>query len=159
MVVQKRTKTPGAAEQLRSFIAKFSAKDQKLIRAVRAAMRKRLPTANELVWDNYNFLVIGYSPTERPSDSILSITARADSVAICFIHGATLPDPKGLLRGEGNQVRSIPVESAAVITTRDVDALIGAALTRAGAPMRREGKPALIIRSVSAKQRPRRRAK
>jgi hypothetical protein len=38
---------------------------------VRSAVRKRFPTANELVWDNYNFFVIGYSPTERPTDSIV----------------------------------------------------------------------------------------
>ena len=62
-----------AETQLRAFIAKFAPDDQRLIRAVRAAMRKRLPTANELVWDNYNFFVIGYSPTERPTDSVLSI--------------------------------------------------------------------------------------
>ena len=71
----KAKSTPEA--QLRSFIDKFDPKDQKLIRSVRAAVRKRFPTANELVWDNYNFFVIGYSPTERPTDSIVSIAARA----------------------------------------------------------------------------------
>ena len=68
--------TAGAANaetQLRSFIDKFAPEDQRLIRAVRAAVRRRFPTANELVWDNYNFFVIGYSPTERPTDSIVSI--------------------------------------------------------------------------------------
>ena len=69
-----RTMSPDA--QLRSFIAKFSPADQKRIRSVRAAMRKRLPTANELVYDNYNFFVIGYGPTERPSDAPFSIAAR-----------------------------------------------------------------------------------
>src|SRR5678816_2123172 len=80
--------------QLRSFIEKFDSKDRRLIRSVRSAVRKRFPTANELVWDNYNFFVIGYSPTERPTDSIVSIAARANGVGLCFIHGARLPDPK-----------------------------------------------------------------
>src|SRR5262245_61539072 len=88
-----------AQEQLRTFIEKFGTADQRLIRAVRSAIRKRLPTANELVWDNYNFFVIGYSPTERPTDSILSIAAKANGVGLCFIYGASLPDPKGLLLG------------------------------------------------------------
>src|SRR5262245_48498591 len=66
--------TANAETRLRSFIDKFAPKDRKLIRAVRAAMRKRFPTANELVWDNYNFFVIGYSPTERPADSVVSIS-------------------------------------------------------------------------------------
>lgn len=156
MPTAKRAAPPSAAEQLRSFIAKFSPADQRLIRAVRAAMRKRLPAANELVWDNYNFLVIGYSPTERPSDSPLSIAAQAGSVALCFLDGADLPDPKGLLRGEGKRNRTIALPSADVIARRDVSALIQAAVTRAKAPMPSAGKPSLIIRSVSAKQRPRR---
>src|SRR5215470_11453715 len=92
---------PSAQEQLRAFIDKFAPADQRLIRAVRAAVRKRFPTANELVWDNYNFFVIGYSPTERPSDSILSISARANGVGLCFLHGSSLPDPRKLLLGSG----------------------------------------------------------
>src|SRR5690348_14063374 len=88
-----------AEEHLKAFISKFNATDQKLIRSIRRAMRKRLPSANELVWDNYNFFVIGYSPTNRPSDSIVSIAARANGVGLCFIHGATLPDPANILLG------------------------------------------------------------
>src|SRR5215471_7682283 len=82
-----------AEARLRSFIAKFAPTDQRLIRAVRTAVRKRFRTANELVYDNYNFFVIGYSPTERPSDAIVSIAARANGVGLCFIHGAKLQDP------------------------------------------------------------------
>jgi len=50
-----------AAEQLKRFIRKFDPKDQALIRAVRSALRNRMPAANELVYDNYNFFAIGYS--------------------------------------------------------------------------------------------------
>jgi hypothetical protein len=96
--------TPEA--QLRGFIAKFDACNQALIRAVRRAVRKRLPTATELVYDNYNFFVIGYSPTLRPSDAVLSIAAGANGVGLCFIQGARLPDPKKILQGSGNQSAS-----------------------------------------------------
>src|SRR5262245_48826876 len=149
---------PTTAEAtLRSFIGKFAPKDQKRIRAVRAAVRKRFPTANELVWDNYNFFVIGYSPTERPADSIVSIAARANGVGLCFIHGAALPDPKKLLLGSGSQTRFIRVESAAVLSRPEVEALVVAAIDRAKTPLPRTGRGRLIIRSVSKKQRPRRR--
>ena len=67
-----------AEKQLQSFIAKFEPKHQTLIRAARKILQKRLPTANELVWDNYNFFVIGYSATERPSDSIVQIAGRGE---------------------------------------------------------------------------------
>ena len=74
-------------EQLRSFIEKFEPKHQGTIRAVRRALRKRFPTANELAYDNYNFFVIGCGPTERPSDCFLSVAAAANGVGLCFIHG------------------------------------------------------------------------
>jgi hypothetical protein len=145
----------GAEQQLAAFIAKFGPADQRLIRAVRSALRKRFPTANELVYDNYNFFVIGYSPTERPSDAIVSMAARANGVGLCFIRGATLPDPDGLLLGSGNQTRFIRLDSATVLKRPEVEALIAAAIdqTRAGLPA--GGRRKLIIRSVSAKQRPR----
>ena len=101
-----------AADQLKAFIAKFDAKDQRLIRAARSAMRKRLPTAHELVYDNYNFFVIGYSPSERPSDALFSIAARANAVSLCFLHGVQLPDPKKLLHGAGTQTRFVRLDSA-----------------------------------------------
>lgn len=147
---------PEAEQRLKALIGKFDSKDQRLIRAVRRAVRKRFPTANELVWDNYNFFVIGYSPTERPSDSIVSIAARANGVGLCFIHGAGLPDPRKVLLGSGNQTRFIRLESAAVLARPEVAVLVSAAIARAKVPLPARGRGKLIIRSISAKQRPRR---
>src|SRR5205809_7786753 len=105
------TQSPADAErQLKKFIAKFEPRHQTLIRAVRRALRKRFPTAYELVYDNYNFFVIGYSATERPSDSIISMAAGANGVGLCFIHGATLEDPAHVLIGSGNQTRFVRLE-------------------------------------------------
>lgn len=144
-----------AADQLKAFIAKFDAKDQRLIRAVRSAMRKRLPTALELVYDNYNFFVIGYSSTARPSDGLVSIAAGANGVALSFYWGATLPDPQNVLRGSGRQNRFIRIESAATLRRPEVKALIAAAIAQAETPLPASGRGTLIIRSISAKQRPR----
>ena len=157
MKAQSAALRQSAQEQLRRFIKKFGPQDQRLIRAVRSAIRRRLPTANELVWDNYNFFVIGYSPTERPTDSIVSIAARANGVGLCFIYGASLPDPKGLLLGSGKQTRFIRLESAARVSHPDVEALIKAAIVKAPQPFLRHGGGKLIVRSIAAKQRPRRR--
>ena len=145
-----------AAKQLEAFIGKFGPEDQRLIRAVRKTVRRWFPTANELVWDNYNFFVIGYSPTERPSDSILSIAARANGVGLCFIRGAGLPDPAGLLLGSGSQTRFLRVPSAGGLARPEVAALVAAAIARAKPPLPAAGRGRLLIRSVSAKQRPRR---
>jgi hypothetical protein len=110
-----------------------------------------------MVYDNYNFFVIGYSPTERPSDAILSIAAAANGVAICFTHGAKLPDPSKALVGGGKQVRFLRIDSATVLDRPAVRELLRVAIER-GAPMPAKGRGKLVIRSISAKQRPRRKA-
>jgi hypothetical protein len=127
-----------------------------LIRAARSKMRKRLPQALELVYDNYNFFVIGYGPNEKAGDAIFSLAAQAKGLSLYFLQGAGLKDPHGLLRGSGNVVRSIRLESAATLERAEVRALIAAALQMANTPMPADGRHRLIIRSVSAKQRPRR---
>jgi hypothetical protein len=154
--VKARAASPDPGEQLNSFIDKFEPKNQALIRAVRKALRKRLPTANELVYDNYNFFVIGYCPTERPSDCIVSIAAAANGVGLSFYHGASLPDPHHLLLGSGVQNRFIRLESAATLARPEVEALITAAVAQNKAPLGASGGSKLIIRSISAKQKPRR---
>ena len=154
-----RPKPADAEKQLASFIEKFEPKHQTLIRAVRKMLRKRFPTANEFVYDNYNFFVIGYGPSERPSECIISMFAGTNGVGLCFLRGITLPDPKKLLLGSGNQTRSIRLESANVLARPEVEALIAAAVAQSKAPMPVSGRGKLIIRSVSAKQRPRRKAK
>jgi len=143
-------------KQLQSFIDKFEPKNQALIRRARRMLQKRLPTANELVWDNYNFFVIGYSATERPSDSIVSIAAAANGVGLAFYRGATLPDPRKILLGSGNQNRFVRLESAEVLLRPEIEALIAAAIAQARKPLAVSGKRRLVIRSVSAKQKPRR---
>ena len=144
-----------AEKQLKTFIDKFAPEMQAEIRAARKAMRKRLPTAYELVYDNYNFFVIGYGPTERPSEAMVSLACQASGIALCFLNGAKLPDPKRILKGSGKQVRSIKLPSVDVLEQPEVKAVLNAAVA-AAPPFPRAGKGQLVIRSVSAKQRPRR---
>jgi Domain of unknown function (DU1801) len=148
-----------AEKQLAGFIAKFDPAVARCIRECRAAVRKRLPTANELVYDNYNFLAIGYCATERPTDCIVSLAAAANGVGLSFYYGATLPDPDEILLGSGKQNRFVRLPSAAILSTPAVEALISAAVAQAKTPLPASGRGATIIKSVSAKQRPRRSAK
>jgi len=143
---------------VRRFVDKFDPEHRRLIRAVRRALRKRFSTAYEMAYDNYNFFVLGYSPTERPSDAVVSMAAGANGVGLCFIRGATLPDPKKVLLGSGNQTRFIRVPSLEVLARPEVRALFAAAVAQSRARFRTSGGPTLVIRSISAKQRPRRRA-
>ncbi len=146
-----------AETRLAGFIAKFSPEMQARIRACRAKMRARLPDAVELVYDNYNFLVIGYGPTRRASDAILSLAAHARGVNLCFLQrGPELPDPGSILRGRGNVARNMRLDAPEDLDRPEVGAIIDAALERAGTPMHASQGADLIIKSVSAKQRPRR---
>lgn len=156
----KSSAKPGrdCEKQLQGFINKFDPKNQTLIRALRRALHKRLPTANELVWDNYNFFVIGYSATERPSDSVVSIAAAANGVGLAFYRGATLPDPQHLLQGSGSQNRFLRLDSASILEKPEVEALIAAAIAQNTVPFPPTGGKKLIIRSISKKQRPRKKA-
>ena len=144
------------AKQLAGFIAKFDPAIAKLVRAARAALRKRLPTAIEQVYDNYNFLAIGYCSSERPSDCVVSLAASAKSVALSFYYGAALPDPDKILLGSGKQNRYVRLESAATLREPAVEALIDAAIAHAQTPLPASGRGRTVIKSVSAKQRPRR---
>lgn len=148
--------TDSSATQLAGFIAKFDSRVAKLIRSVRAALRKRFPTANEIVYDNYNFFVIGYCSSQRPSDCLVSLAANAKGVGLSFYYGATLPDPDKLLQGSGSQNRFIRLESAATLTKPAVEALLRAAAAQAKTPLPSSGRGQTIIKSISAKQRPRR---
>jgi hypothetical protein len=144
-------------QQLRAFVAKFEPAHQRLIRAARSLMRERFPTATELVYDNYNFFVIGYSSTGRPSDAVLSIAAAANGVMLCFLFGAKLADPHRLLSGSGRQTRFLKLANGSELADPRVLDLISVANQQAKVPMQPDAKAKLVIRSISAKQRPRRR--
>jgi hypothetical protein len=142
--------------QLAEFIAKFTPEMGGLIRTARAKMRGFIPQALELVYDNYNFFVIGYGPNEKAGDAIFSLAAQAKGLSLCFLQGAKLPDPHKLLRGSGNVVRNIRLESANELDEPKVRELMDIALKRAKSPIPVDGCHQLIIKSVSTKQRPRR---
>ena len=145
-----------SAKRLAAFVAKYDPAVARLARATRAALRKRLPTAVELVYDNYQFLAIGFSSTERASDCLVSLAISPKGVALSFYYGASLPDPDGILLGSGNQNRYVRLESAASLAFPAVEALLRAAMAQAKTPLPATGRGSTVIKSVSAKQRPRR---
>jgi hypothetical protein len=145
-----------AEQQLASFIAKFSPEVAAHARSVLAAMRKRYPTALQLVYDNYNALAIGFGPTERPSQAIFSIAVFPKWISLFFLQGKGLPDPDGILRGSGSVARHIRLPSAETLDELSVKKLMQEATVRAAIPFDASGTSRLIIKSISAKQRPRR---
>jgi hypothetical protein len=143
-------------EQLAGFIARYTPEIGALAHAALAKMRARLPGAIEMVYDNYNALAIGFGPTERTSDVIFSIALYPRWVSLFFFHGVGLPDPQNLLKGSGKTVRHIVLENAADLDKPAVKALMKHALERADNPLVKANRSRIIIKSISAKQRPRR---
>jgi len=143
-----------AARQLDEFLSRYTPEIRALALATLAKMRERLPGAVQIVYDNYNALVVGFGPSERASEAPFSIALYPKTVRLFFLNGAELPDPKKLLEGEGKYVRSIVVESADDLDKAPVRALMKAALKLR--PIDPAGEGRLVIRSISKKQRPRR---
>ena len=139
--------------RLQACMEKFDATKQKAIRAVRARMRKRLPAANELLYDYGRFFVLAYSMTEHPKDAIASIAARPDGVRLYLLHGPRLPDPQKLLRGSGTQVRYVVLEKPAMLASPEVEALLAAAIAFAGIETPKSKRGELVDRTPGQKKR------
>ena len=144
------------AKQLDGFIDKFAPEICKLIRMGRRELRKRMPTAFELVYDNYNALAIGFAATERTATVLISLAGFARGVNLYFYYGAHLPDPLKILLGSGTQGRFIRLEGLETFKKAGVEALIKASMKYAEPSLARSEKGVLIIKSISARQRPRR---
>jgi hypothetical protein len=141
---------------LARFLAAYTPAIQRRARAALGTLRKRLPGAIELVYDNYNALVIAFGPTERASEIVLSIALYPSWVTLFFLWGTKLHDPTRRLSGSGKQVRQIRLDDASTLDEPAVRALIANAASLARPPIDRKAKRRLVIKSVSAKQRARR---
>lgn len=142
--------------RVRGFIVKFDPAIARLVRGARTRLRRRFPTAVELVYDNYNALAIGYAPNERASEVIVSIAAYARGVNLYFVQGRRLADPGGLLEGAGNQGRFLRLDAAARLDQPAVQTLIDAAVALGKTPLPAGCRGYTVVKSVSKRQRPRR---
>ena len=147
---------PDAETRLAEFIARYSPEVAALGTAAIARLRADLPNAHILAYDNYNALAVGFSPSEKSSEGIFSIALYPRWVSLFFLQGAGLADPDGLLKGSGSTVRHIVLDGIADFDRPDIRALMDAALASAKRPLDPEVQGRLIIKSISAKQRPRR---
>ena len=144
-----------AEAEVRRLIAKFAPEYERLIRALRRSLRKRLPTAYEVVYEYNGFFLISHSPSEHGYEGVFALRASADGVRLYCNRGKGLPDPEKLLQGSGGQARWILVEASSTMARPAVVRLVEAAIARNPVPFARTGRGVVIIRSGAAKRRQR----
>jgi len=142
-------------QQLDGFIDKFTPDIAAAIRRAVAMVSARLPGATILVYDNYNALAIGFGATDQVRSIVCSVAGYPRWVSLFLTNGPTLPDPEGLLEGEGGSVRHVKLIGDR-IDSPAVAALIDAAAASVAQPIDPASEGRLIIKSISAKQRARR---
>ena len=146
-----------AEAELRELIDRLAPAHHGLLGTVRRSLRKRLPTAHEVVYEYADCVVVSVSPDERGYEGVFAIRASARGVELYLNRGKGLPDPDKLLRGSGKQARFIPMEGAATLRRPAVARLIDEAIARNRVPFARTGRGPVVVRSTSAKQRRQRR--
>jgi hypothetical protein len=147
---------PSPQLQLAEFLAKFTPEIAAQAEEILIRLRVAIPHALELVYDNYNALAIGFGPTERASDAIVSIAVFPRWVSLFFLQAKGLPDPNNILKGQGNVAQHVVLPTPSALDEPAIQALISEALNRAKTPINAAISHLVIIKSISAKQRPRR---
>ena len=142
--------------RIKTFLARYSPEVRVEFQAARARLRALFPRGHELVYDNYNALVFAFAATERSPDAFVSVAGYPRWVTLFFLRGVDLVDPKRLLEGKGSQVRSIRLESARQMSERAVHALLVQAIKPHRKALLAAQPLTTTIKSVVARQRPRR---
>jgi hypothetical protein len=113
-------------------------------------LAQRLDSADLLVYDNYNFVVSGFTFTKKPSEAPLSLAVAWDHVTLCFLQGVHLNDPEKRLKGGGNLVRNVQLDSLELLEEPYISGLIDQAIAVA----KKGGSTGkAVLQSVSAKKR------
>ena len=132
---------------------------QKLAIDLRKLILEEAPEASEFIYEVYT-IADHFTFTGRPSDAFVFTTTHANWVNLGFNFGAVLPDPNGLLRGEGKLIRHVRIAQAADLDAPGVRELVRAAIARAETPDGQAGKPLTVVRRARSDRRrssPRRR--
>ena len=153
MSAQSAAERRTAEAVLRSLVTRFTPEQQRLVHAMRRSLRKRLPTAHEIVYEYSGSFVISFSPNERGYEGVLVINGSANGVRLYLGRVKGLPDPEKLLQGVGSKARWIPIEAAATLTRPAVAGLIDETIARNRIPFARTGRGSIVIRSTAAKRR------
>ena len=145
-----------AEAQLEAFLGRYLPGVAAIGRGAVRQLRVRLTGCDVLVYDNYQALAVGFSPDGKTGAAFLSVALYPRWVNLFFLQGAQLKDPEGLLQGVGSIVRHVRLAGVGDLDQPYIRGTIDAAIANAPAPYDAQRPGKLVIKSISAKQRPRR---
>ena len=129
-----------------NLILRYGEVIQRLALAARKLILEEAPEASEFVYEVYT-IADHFSFTERPGDAFVFTTTHANWVNLGFNFGTQLPDPSGLLRGEGKWIRHVRIAQAADLEAPGVRELVRAAIAQAERPQGKAKKPRTVVQS------------
>ena len=145
-------------KDLVKFLKPFSAGQQDLALWLREFVWDLYPNSNELIYDNYNALAIGWSPTDRVGHTFCSIAVFSSGLHFGFYWGSEIADPEKRLEGKGNQYRYIRVETKEDFPKTYIKKLVKEAYANSLAKVKDKSqiiKGQTIVKSISkTKKRP-----
>jgi hypothetical protein len=149
--MQSAMERRSAEAEVKCLIAKISPSHLKLVTEVRRKLRKRQPTAHELVYEYRDWFVISYSPNEHGYEGVLAIRANGDGVKLFFNNGKQLSEPERLLKGSGKQARWMHLEDMSALARSEVLSLIDEAIALTRVPFASDGRGPVVMRSGPGK--------
>jgi hypothetical protein len=144
-----------ADRQLQIFIDRFEPEVAGVAREAMVWLIGELPGAVRLIYDNYNALAIGFGPNERARQIICSLALYPRYVSLFLVGGPEFDDPEKLLEGSGATMRHIKLAPGRIFDPA-IKKLLSQSVMLAQVPIDPAGDGYTVIKSISAKQRPRR---
>jgi hypothetical protein len=121
--------------------------------AARKLILEEAPEASEFVYEVYT-IADHFTFTERPSDAFVFTTTHANWVNLGFNFGSMLPDPNGVLQGNGKWIRHVRIAQATDLEPPAIRELLRAAIAQADRPQVAAGKPSTTIRRTRSAETP-----
>ncbi|MNK37404.1 hypothetical protein D3C87_559710 [compost metagenome] len=140
------------------FLKPFGEDITTLVMWLRNFVWELYPQTNELIYDNYNAVAFGWSPTDKVGHTFCSIAVGRTSknIHFGFYWGSELTDTNNILLGKGNQYRYILVADKKSFPQAYIQNLMNEAYLNAEAKVKDKKQiqhGLTLVKSISDKKR------
>lgn len=142
-------------KELHEFLKPFPEDVREVTLWLRDFVWEQYPDSNELIYDNYNALVVGFGLTDKAPDVFCSIAVYANYVNFGFLRGSEIPDPDKILNGTGSLYRKLSVKDKKEFPQASIKKLMKTAYANAQSQLKEKQtlKGKVMVKSVSEKKK------